>query len=344
MPHETFMRRCLDLASNAASTASPNPLVGSVIVHGDRIIGEGFHHASGLPHAEVNAVNAVADEDKPLLKDATLYVNLEPCSHHGRTPPCCDMIIAAGIPRVVIGAMDTNALVNGEGIRKMKEAAIDVTTGVLERESRDMNKRFFTFQEKRRPYVVLKWAQSRDGFMAPLPQRRRRLSNALSQMLAHKWRTEEDVIFVGFNTAWVDNPSLDARLWPGRSPHRAVYDPKLQLTDDLNIFRNDGKHLWVFNNIKTKQRGHVNLVNVDANDWVKNVLGVLHDAKCLSVLIEGGTKTIDAFLAAGAWDEARVFITPHMLGTGYRAPVTPPTQGTETRLNDDALITYFANL
>ena len=337
------MRRCLDLASNAASTASPNPMVGSVIVHDDRVIGEGFHAAAGEPHAEVNAVNNVSEADKSFLKNATLYVNLEPCSHHGKTPPCAEMIIATGIPRVVVGATDPNALVNGRGIAKLREAGVEVVTGVLDAESRALNKRFFTYQEAERPYVVLKWAQSRDGFLAPHPQQRFQLSNALSQTLVHKWRTEEDAILVGYNTALVDNPLLDARMWPGRSPQRAVYDPRLQLNSDLNIFRNDGAKVWVFNNVKTEQQAIVSYVKVDTSTWVSQTLAKLHEAKCLSVLVEGGAKTIDSFIAANLWDEARVFTAPRLLENGCAAPAIRHANRIETvTVNGDILTTYFA--
>ncbi|MBQ5627104.1 MAG: bifunctional diaminohydroxyphosphoribosylaminopyrimidine deaminase/5-amino-6-(5-phosphoribosylamino)uracil reductase RibD, partial [Bacteroidaceae bacterium] len=235
---ELYMQRCLQLARCGAGSTSPNPMVGAVIVCDGRIIGEGYHIRAGEPHAEVNAVNSVAEADKPLLSRSTMYVSLEPCSHYGKTPPCCDMIIARGIPRVVIGSADPNPQVDGAGIERMRAAGIDVTVGVLEEECLRLNRAFFTSQLHRRPYVTLKWAQSADGFIDLLREGGQavKISSPVSQVAVHRLRAQSDAILVGRHTALLDNPSLDIRHWAGRSPLRLVIDKKGTLSADLRIF------------------------------------------------------------------------------------------------------------
>lgn len=332
------MRRCLDLASRAVST-SPNPLVGSVVVHGNCIIGEGFHKAAGQAHAEVEAVNAVLDYDRHLLPDSTLYVNLEPCSHYGKTPPCADMIVAQKIPRVVIGAVDSNPLVGGKGIKRLRDAGVEVTVGMLESECRNLNKRFFTFHELHRPYVILKWAQSEDGFIAPHPAQRMQLSNALSQTFVHKWRTEEDAVLVGFNTALVDDPQLTARLWPGKNPTRVVYDPQLKLEAGKKLFNAPGKVI-VFNNVKEVTIDNLVYKKVSRSNWVIEAMQALHNENILSVMIEGGTKTLSAFIEANVWDEARVFVAPLKLKNGLVGPKLSATPNETLDVGDNQLNIY----
>ncbi|HET9131456.1 MAG TPA: bifunctional diaminohydroxyphosphoribosylaminopyrimidine deaminase/5-amino-6-(5-phosphoribosylamino)uracil reductase RibD, partial [Terriglobia bacterium] len=215
---EQLMRRCFDLALKGIGSVSPNPLVGCVITHNDEIIGEGWHKKYGGPHAEVNAIASVADQS--LLPSATVYVNLEPCSHHGKTPPCADMLVAHRVKKVVISNVDSNELVAGKGIEKLRNAGIEVVTSILESEGRDLNRRFFTFMEQRRPYIILKWAQTTDGFMSRGSYDPSRISNELTQQLVHRWRSEEDAFLVGTQTAAVDNPKLNVREWTGRNPVR----------------------------------------------------------------------------------------------------------------------------
>lgn len=332
------MRRCLDLASRAVS-ASPNPLVGSVIVHNDRIIGEGFHKGSGQPHAEVEALNSVSESDKHLLPDSTLYVNLEPCSHHGKTPPCADMIVQQKIPRVVIGAVDSNPLVGGKGVAKLRDARVDVTIGVLENGCRKLNKRFYTFHEKQRPYVILKWAQSNDGFIAPLPLKRLQISNPLSQTLLHKWRSEEDCVLVGFNTALIDEPRLDVRNWNGRNPMRAVFDPQLRLDSTKPLFASTEK-VFVFNTLKEETSNNVHFKKVTTENWVSDAIRILYNESILSVMVEGGTKTLQAFIDASVWDEARVFTSRTNLYNGLVGPQLSATHVETHAVGDNQLDIY----
>ena len=235
MVEEKFMQRCIDLARLGAGNVAPNPMVGCVIVLGGKMIGEGFHQKYGEAHAEVNAIHSVKDEN--LLEHSTLYVSLEPCSHFGKTPPCTDLIIEKKIPEIIIGCIDPNPLVGGDGIRKLHKANRQVQVGVLEAACRELNKRFFTFIEKKRPYVVLKWAQTADHFMAPLNKQRLQISNEYSQTLVHRWRSEEQAILIGTETALHDNPKLDARKWNGRNPLRIVLDRTLRLPETLEIFK-----------------------------------------------------------------------------------------------------------
>ncbi len=343
VPPETYMKRCLDLAVLGLGHTAPNPLVGSVIVHNNRIIGEGYHRVYGGPHAEVNAVDAVAD--KSLLAGSTLYVNLEPCSHSGKTPPCADMIIRSGIPEVVIGASDPNPLVSGNGIRKLEQAGVKVTTGVLQDECRNLNKRFFTYHTKKRPFVILKWAQTCDGFIdvlrenaeAPEPNW---ISNEISRILVHKWRSEEQSILIGTQTALLDNPRLNVRQWPGNSPIRMVIDRKLQLPATLNLFDNSLPTL-VFNALKDSQEGQIQYVRLDFNGSVlSELLRYLYDKELQSVFVEGGQKLLNSFIEENLWDEARVFTGPGTFGAGVSAPVIRHITPAEHRIREDVVFFY----
>jgi len=315
---EFFMERCLELAKKGMGLVSPNPMVGCVIVYNSEIIGEGFHQKYGEAHAEVNAINSVTD--KSLLNKSTLYVNLEPCAHFGKTPPCSSLIIEHKIPKVVIGCVDSFSEVTGKGIEKMKNKDIEVVVGMLEKESRILNKRFFTFHEKNRPYVILKWAESKDGFIAPNNQKEPFwMTSSESKKLVHKWRAEEDAILVGRITAEKDNPFLTVREVKGENPTRIVIDKDLKLFTDLNLFNSDAKTI-IFNSIKTKEIGNNYFIRINSNQLIKNILQELHKQKIQSFIIEGGTITLQSFINAKFWDEARIFTTNKELNDGVKSP------------------------
>jgi len=315
---EFFMQRCIELASKTMGCASPNPMVGSVIVYNNKIIGEGYHEKYGSHHAEVNAINSV--KDKSLLSKSTLYVNLEPCAHFGKTPPCSDLIIQNKIPEVVIGCVDTFSEVSGKGIERMRSVGIDVKVGVLENESRELNKRFFTFHEKKRPYIILKWAESKDRFIAPKNQTKPFwMTSSESKKLAHKWRAEEDAILVGRITAEKDNPSLTVREVEGINPIRIVIDKDLKLSADFNLFNNDAKTI-VFNQLKSEENNSNNYIKINFHNLTKNILQELHKQNIQSIIIEGGTKTLQSFIDKNLWDEARIFTTKKTLTEGVKPP------------------------
>jgi diaminohydroxyphosphoribosylaminopyrimidine deaminase/5-amino-6-(5-phosphoribosylamino)uracil reductase len=315
---EFFMQRCIELANKTMGCASPNPMVGSVIVYNNKIIGEGYHEKYGSHHAEVNAINSV--KDKSLLSKSTLYVNLEPCAHFGKTPPCSDLIIQNKIPEVVIGCVDTFSEVSGKGIERMRSVGIDVKVGVLENESRELNKRFFTFHEKKRPYIILKWAESKDGFIAPKNQTKPFwMTSSESKKLAHKWRAEEDAILVGRITAEKDNPSLTVREVEGSNPIRIVIDKDLKLSADFNLFNNDAKTI-VFNQLKSEENNSNNYIKINFNNLTKNILQELHKQNIQSIIIEGGTITLQSFIDKNLWDEARIFTTNKTLTEGVKPP------------------------
>jgi diaminohydroxyphosphoribosylaminopyrimidine deaminase/5-amino-6-(5-phosphoribosylamino)uracil reductase len=312
------MQRCIELASKAIGCASPNPMVGSVIVSNNKIIGEGYHEKYGFHHAEVNAINSV--KDKSLLSKSTLYVNLEPCAHFGKTPPCSDLIIQNKIPEVVIGCVDTFSEVFGKGIERMRSVGIDVKIGVLENESRELNKRFFTFHEKKRPYIILKWAESKDGFIAPKNQTKPFwMTSSESKKLVHEWRAQEDAILIGRITAEKDNPSLTVRKVEGDNPIRIVIDKDLKLSADFNLFNNDAKTI-VFNQLKSEENNSNNYIKINFHNLTKNILQELHKQNIQSIIIEGGTKTLQSFIDEELWDEARIFTTNKTLTKGVKPP------------------------
>ena len=317
------MRRCLELAKNGLGTTYPNPMVGSVIVCDGKIIGEGWHKKSGEPHAEVNAVNSV--KDKSLLKRATIYVSLEPCSHFGKTPPCCDLIIENKIPNVVVGTVDSNIKVAGNGIKKLIEAGAKVTVGILETECKELNKRFFTFHEKKRPYVILKWAESNNGFIAPLTKLEQKpvwITNKFSRQLVHKWRSEEQAILVGTNTVIDDNPKLDVRDWTGNNPIRIILDQNNRIPKDSFIFNNQVKTI-IFSNSSTRisQENSIFEVIDFKQNLADQILNVLYKHQIQSVMIEGGLQTLQTFIDENLWDETRVFIGNNNFETGIKAPL-----------------------
>jgi diaminohydroxyphosphoribosylaminopyrimidine deaminase / 5-amino-6-(5-phosphoribosylamino)uracil reductase len=323
--HEFYMKRCIELAKNGLGTTYPNPLVGSVIVHNGKIIGEGWHKKAGEPHAEVHAVNSV--KDKSLLKEATIYVSLEPCSHFGKTPPCCDLIIANKIPNVVIGTIDPFAKVAGNGIKKLVESGKNVTIGILEDECNELNKRFFTFHQKKRPYIILKWAETADGFIAPISKTEKSpvwITNSYSRQLVHKWRTEEQAILVGTNTVLEDNPKLDARDFKGNNPIRIVWDKSNKITEKFHVkneiiptfFLTEIKNLTEKQNIYYKNTIFDTLL-------AKRTLDVLYEENIQSVIVEGGSQTLQTFIDANLWDEARVFVSENTFNEGVVAPKLP---------------------
>jgi len=332
---ENFMERCIELASKAMGYVSPNPLVGSVIVYEGKIIGEGYHENYGKSHAEVNAISSV--KDKSLLPKSTLYVNLEPCAHFGKTPPCSNLIIEHKILKVVIGCIDSFSEVAGKGIAKMENAGIEVIVGVLEKESRALNKRFFTFHEKERPYIILKWAESKDGFIAPKNQTAPFwMTSSESKKLVHQWRAEEDAILVGRITAEKDNPSLNVREVKGKNPTRIVIDKDLKLSTDLNLFNTEAETL-IFNTIKSEEKDSNKFIQIDFNNLIKNILEELHKQNIQSVIIEGGSKTLQSFIDKNIWDEARIFTTNKELNTGVKAPIIKGIILSKSKIHIDEL-------
>ena len=333
------MKRCIELASKGIGHVSPNPLVGSVIVYNGKIIGEGYHQNYGKAHAEVNAIASV--KDKNFLPKSTLYVNLEPCSHFGKTPPCANLIIEHKIPKVVIGSIDSFSKVSGKGIDRMKNAGIEVEVGVLEKESRELNKRFFTFQEKKRPYIILKWAESKDGYIAPKNQTAPFwMTSSESKKLVHKWRAEETAILVGRVTAEKDNPSLTAREVEGENPIRIVIDKDLKLSTDLNLFNNDAKTI-VFNAIKSEENDTNRFIKIDFNILIKSILNELYKQNIQSVIIEGGSKTIQSFIDENMWDETRIFTTKKELKDGVKAPNIEGEMSIKEEISGDVLEILF---
>ena len=311
------MRRALELAESGRGFVSPNPMVGCVIVHENQIIGEGFHEIYGGPHAEVNAINSVKNPE--MLSKSTAYVSLEPCAHWGKTPPCANLLVEKGLKKVVIGAIDSNHLVGGKGVEILQKAGIEVVTGVLEMEARLQNRRFFTQIEKMRPYVILKWAQSKDGFVARSDYSSKWISNARSRQLVHKWRAEEDAILVGKNTAKYDNPSLTVRDWTGKNPLRLVIDPNLELPENLNLFDQIVPTVC-YNTVKSEKTENLEFVKLKPGFELKEILEDLNSRKIQSLIVEGGSFVLNKFIEEGLWDEARVFTGSTEFGEGISAP------------------------
>ncbi|MBO9151181.1 bifunctional diaminohydroxyphosphoribosylaminopyrimidine deaminase/5-amino-6-(5-phosphoribosylamino)uracil reductase RibD [Chitinophaga sp. GCM10012297] len=305
------MQRCISLSLNGEGMVAPNPMVGAVLVHEGKIIGEGFHRVYGESHAEVNCVNSVEPELQELIPHSVMYVSLEPCAHHGKTPPCADLIVARNIPEVVIGCVDSFSEVAGKGIEKLRAAGVKVTTGLLEDECRQVNRRFFTFHEQRRPYVVLKWAQSADGYIAPPDGAPVRISGPYADRLVHQWRSREAGIMVGTRTALNDNPRLNTRLWPGKSPVRIILDLGGKIPRDFHV--HDGSVRTIFLTANEIDRSKA---------LVPQVLALLHAESVQSILVEGGANLLQQFIHSGLWDEMRVITGQQPLGQGLRAPET----------------------
>ncbi|MDE3252610.1 MAG: bifunctional diaminohydroxyphosphoribosylaminopyrimidine deaminase/5-amino-6-(5-phosphoribosylamino)uracil reductase RibD [Bacteroidota bacterium] len=336
------MFRCLELAGMGAGYTAPNPLVGSVLVYQDRIIGEGYHRQYGEAHAEVNCLQSVADEDQDLIASSTLYVSLEPCAHHGKTPPCSDLIIRKGIKKVVIGCRDPFPEVDGKGIEKLKAAGIAVTTGVLGKESEEINRRFFCWVKKKRPYVIVKWAQSANGKIAGNTDERVRISNDFTNRLVHRWRSEEAAILVGSRTALLDNPALTNRLWTGKQPVRMVLDHSLQLPANLQLFDQQTATL-VFNDLKEGKEGNIAycLLQKDKST-LQQVLQICYERGLQSILVEGGAQLLQHFIREGLWDEARIITNEKLfLAEGLSAPVLPESRQSEIEKLETDSIQYL---
>lgn len=317
------MQRCIELALLGAGSVAPNPMVGAVLVHNGRIIGEGYHMQYGQAHAEVNCINAVAPEDKALLPFSTLYVSLEPCAHHGKTPPCADLIIARQIPSVVIGCRDPFKEVDGRGIEKLKTAGVQVTVPVMEAACMELNRRFMVFHLQHRPYIILKWAQTANGFIAGDDQNRLLISNAFSNRLVHQWRSEEAAILVGTNTALHDDPSLTTRWWKGKHAIRLVLDMNLRLPAALHLF--DGSvQTIVFNGVQEKEQGNVLYYRFNSEAGiVQQLCEALYRLQIQSVLVEGGARLIQSFMDEKVFDEVRIITNTEMaINKGLPAPFT----------------------
>lgn len=339
---EKYIKRCIELAKNGLGTTYPNPLVGCVIVFENTIIGEGWHKKSGEAHAEVIAIESVLN--KELLSSSTLYVSLEPCSHFGKTPPCADLILKYKIPNVVIGTIDPNSKVAGKGIQKLKDSGVNVTLGILEKEGNELNKRFFTFHRKSRPYIILKWAESADGFISPINKSEQKpvwISNEYSRQLVHKWRSEEQAILVGTQTIIDDNPSLTVRDWVGINPIRLVIDKENTIDSSYNIFDNQAKTIVFSNKEVTSNSDTIQYIKVDFDkNSTQAIVDKLFENNIQSIIIEGGRKTIQSFIDAHLWDEARVFIGGINLNKGTKAPKINNTIYSKSYLKKDTLLTY----
>lgn len=321
--HEKYIKRCIEIAKNGLGITRPNPMVGSVIVYKDHIIGEGYTSAYGGNHAEVNAIASVKDKD--LLLKSTLYVTLEPCSHYGKTPPCSDLIIKHHIPNVYIGCTDASDKVSGKGIEKLKKAGIHVEVGILENECKMLHKRFLTFHQNKRPYIILKWAQTQNGFIAPKQRNEIApvwISNSYSRQLVHKWRTEEQAILVGANTVLMDDPSLTARDWAGQNPIRLLIDKTNKLPSNLRIFSLEAKTIRI------------------TSASPQDICDYLFEENITSLIVEGGLNTLKQFIKTNFWDEARVFIGPSNFEEGVPAPNLKGTLISQSEIQSDILKIY----
>ena len=347
--HQKYMSRCISLAKNGLGSTYPNPLVGSVIVRDNVIIAEGWHQKAGTPHAEVHAINAVkkkyGERASEILSTATIYVCLEPCSHFGKTPPCADLIIKEGIKRVVIGCTDPNPQVAGRGIKKLLDTGCEVIVGILEVECKALNKRFFTFQNKKRPYIILKWAETADGFIAPSTKNTQKpvwITNKHSRQLAHKLRAEEQAILIGTNTAIDDNPSLTTRDWNGANPIRIIIDKSLKISENAQVFNNKTTTVVITEKEKTIN-GSTEYAQVSFDEnLITSIIAIVYDKGLQSIIIEGGSKTLQSFIDENLWDEALVFRGPLNMNNGIKAPTLKGRSSKTIEIKDDRL-NYYLN-
>jgi len=346
MTNEFYMKRCLELAALAIGNVSPNPMVGCVIVHNGKIIGEGYHQEFGKAHAEPNALKSVfdqyGDEGTKLLKQAIAYVNLEPCAHFGKTPPCADLFVKHQLKKVVIGNRDPFSGVDGKGIEKLRNAGIEVISGVLEEECKYFNRRFFTRILQQRPYIILKWAETANGYFATNDGHQKWISGALAKRMAHQWRTEEDAILIGKQTAIIDNPQLTAREWPGKNPTRLVIDKNLNVPQNNHIFNDEAKTI-IFNEIKTDVVGNVHYIQMEDMHFylAQKIAFQLYLMDMQSVIVEGGANILKHFLAANIWDEARIFSSQGSWNDGIPSPVINGRLQEQIRVGSDQLSIYI---
>lgn len=341
--HEKYMKRCLEIAQKGLGHAAPNPLVGCVIVLDDKIIGEGYHEQYGKAHAEVNAINSV--QDKSLLQKASLYVNLEPCAHFGKTPPCADLIIEHKIPYVVVGTIDPFEHVAGRGIEKLAKAGIGVKTGVLEEECKKLNKRFFMYHENKRPYIILKWAQTSDGFIDIIRnedglEKPFRITNDESNTLSHSWRSEEQAIIVGKKTALFDNPKLTVRNTSGKNPLRIAIDRNLVIPSNYFLLDKTTPTL-IFTSGEAKSENNLTYKRLDFDaPLLPQILDTLYTEKIQSLIVEGGTQLINSFIQNNLWDEARVFISEQKIENGVNAPALEMKAAVKQNIKGDNLLIF----
>jgi len=340
--HEYYIKRCIEISKQGIGTTRPNPSVGAVLVVGNKIIGEGYTSPYGGNHAEVNAISSVKNKED--LKKATIYVTLEPCSHFGKTPPCADLIVRSGIKKVVIGCLDVNEIVAGRGVKKLQSSGCEVIVGVLENECKAHHKRFFTFHLKKRPYIILKWAQTSDGYIAPknrLKQAPVWITKNTSRQLVHKWRAKEHSILVGTTTILDDNPSLDVRSWKGENPMRIVIDKDLKIPRNLKVYDDSVKTIFI-NQKVTTSNGNLYFEKINfSNPVALQICKVLYRHKVQSLIVEGGRKTIQTFIDENLWDEARVFSGALTFNEGTKAPFLDVSFFNEENLMGDRLKTYI---
>ncbi|KQN38820.1 riboflavin biosynthesis protein RibD [Pedobacter sp. Leaf41] len=346
MTNEFYMKRCLELAALPIGNVSPNPMVGCVIVHNGKIIGEGYHQEFGKAHAEPNAIKSVfdqyGDEGTDLLKEAIAYVNLEPCAHFGKTPPCADLFVKHQLKKVVVGNRDPFSGVDGKGIEKLKNAGIEVISGVLEEECKYFNRRFFTRIQQQRPYIILKWAETANGYFATNFGHQKWISGALAKRMAHEWRTQEDAILIGKKTAIIDNPQLTAREWPGKNPIRLVIDKNLDVPQNNHIFNDEAKTI-IFNEIKTDVVGNVHYIQMEDMHFylAQKIAFQLYLMDTQSVIVEGGANILKQFLDANIWDEARIFNSKGSWNDGIPSPVINGRLQEQIRVGSDQLSIYI---
>lgn len=342
--HNFYMQRAFELAMAGVGEVSPNPMVGCVIVSDGKVIGEGYHRKYGGPHAEVQAVNSV--QDKNMIQRSDVYVTLEPCSHFGKTPPCADLLIEHRPKRVLIANTDPNPLVSGNGVRKLETAGIEVLTGICSEAGEELNKRFFTFMRQQRPYIILKWAETADGFVARENYDSKWISNPYSRQLVHRWRTEEDAIMVGTNTARYDDPKLNARDWHGNDPLRVVIDKNLRLSPELQLF-SDGLPTLCYNLEKTDKAGATDFIRLAEEDFLEQLIADLYSRRIQSLIVEGGSALLQSFIEKNLWDEARVFKSEIQFGKGIASPLNALSIGKQTQpeqrtnVKGDTLITIL---
>ncbi len=342
-----YISRCIEIARNGLGTTAPNPSVGAVIVHKGCIIGEGFTCPYGGAHAEVNAINAVGDKD--LLKKATLYVTLEPCSHHGQTPPCADLILAHKIPKVVIGIQDPHKKVSGKGIEKLRAGGCTVEVGIMKKECRELHKRFLTYHEQHRPYIILKWAETMDGFISPLKKERSGeaapvwITDIIARQLVHQWRSEEQAILVGTKTVLEDNPKLDVRHWKGQPPLRIILDKDLKIAGDYHVLDGTIKTLILTKVTNASQYIEgIHYANLDFSKQIaQQICQLLFDKQVTSIIIEGGGQTLQTFIDANLWDEARVFVGNSHFYNGVKAPILNGIDSECKKVGPDLLKRYW---